>query len=40
MILSMDELETSMRFTLEDTDIVPLYRALFAFEGLLPWKPW
>lgn len=39
-ILTTDELETSTRFKLEDTDIVPLYRALFAFEGPLPWKPW
>ncbi|MFD2420481.1 hypothetical protein [Amycolatopsis pigmentata] len=37
-ILTTEELETSTRFRLEDTDIVPLYRALFAFEGLLPWR--
>jgi len=39
-ILTAEELETSTRFKLEDADIVSLYRALFAFEGLLPWKPW
>jgi hypothetical protein len=37
-VLTEEELERSVRFTLEDAEIVPLYRALFAFEGLLPWK--
>lgn len=37
-VLSSQTLERSIPFSLDGEQFAPLYRALFSFEGLIPWR--